>query len=245
MAKALSLHVGISVSNGHAGPLGAARGCDAVASELAAIAEQHGYARREVLIDEEATLQNVTSSFESLSNALDHGDLLLFTLAGHGRQLAGPGHGCDPHDHAFVLYDDYLIDGDVYHLCEGVSVHADIVIVAEGCFSGSISTKPPGASRFTTKAGDLGGPCPGRPLLDSNVMVLAATSPTGIASGVLNRGLPLFSRALIDNLPKSTNYRELRDNINRNRTNTQPECELNEDLVDPASDLPLRKPFKA
>ena len=129
MPKALSLHVGVSISKGHAGPLGTALGCSTAATTLASITRGLRFARTELLTNEDATLQNVIAHFDTLSapGTLDDGDLLVLTFAGHGKELAGPGSGCEPHDQALVLYDEYLVDNDLYELCKGVAARANIV----------------------------------------------------------------------------------------------------------------------
>ena len=255
MPKALSLDVGVSNSNGHAGPLGTAFGCTAAAVTLQTIAEDLGFARTELLCDERANLQDVVRAFETLTAAgtLDDGDLFVLTLAGHGKELAGPGHGCEPHDQALVLYDDYLVDDDLYQLCKAVTARANIVIVAEGCYTGSIHTNPVGFARREkhrlarrSDADDAEGrlaPCPERPLVDSSVLVLAATSATSLATAVLTGGLPPFTRALVDKLSKSADYRTLRKEINKALPHGHDPCVLNEDLLNPPDALALKTPF--
>jgi hypothetical protein len=257
MAKALSLHVGVSGNNGHAGSgVGTAPGCATAAARLhEQLAVAGGYAHSVVLRDLDATLANVEREFAALTAAgtLEAGDLFVVTVAAHGVELGGPGSGCEPHDQAIVLYDNYLVDNALYQLCSGVGVAADIVIVAEGCLTGSIHLAPvvdaffgvtAARARIGSRVRTAGSPCPERPLLTANVLMLAATSAVRLAMGTLIGGVPPFTAALLEEMGASADYIALKAAIDRRLAGRGSEpCVLDTALVHPASDLVSRRPF--
>jgi hypothetical protein len=244
MPKAYSLHIGVSYSDGHAGPLGTALGCDEAAKQLQRVAETLGYADTQLLRNSEAKHCKVTDALKQFAGKLDVQDFLLITLAGHGRELSGPGHGPEPHDQALVLFDDYLVDDEIYSiLSEVVKKKANVVIIAEGCHTGSIETRLTLFGDPATRA-RREDDRKKRPLICPDVLVLAATSATSVASAAQNNGVPLFTRALLDNYEKSVTYDDLRTKINAALKEKAPECVLNPELLHKGAKLPGMKPFK-
>jgi len=242
MSRAYSIHVGVSNSDGHAGPLGTALGCDEAARQLSDVATRLGYVEPLLLTNGDAKYRKVRRSLEDLAGTVGKHELLLITLAGHGRELSGPGHGPDAHDQAIVLYDDYLVDDEIYDILSHIDRHANVVIIAEGCHTGSISTR----FLFGDVASRVMPPdCNGRKraLICPDVLLLAATSSTSVASAAQNKGVPLFTRALLDNLDGSRDYYDLKKRIDRDLKDKAPECVLNEELLHKDAKLPNMKPL--
>jgi len=105
------------------------------------IANSQGFSKREILLDQDATIDRVVDKLKQAAPELKSGDILLFTFAGHGTYLGDEDFDeLDLRDETLVLYDFMLIDDvlrrDVWPRFDpGVR----ILMVADSCNSGSVS----------------------------------------------------------------------------------------------------------
>jgi hypothetical protein len=219
MAPSFALNIGTDrTTGGYGGAVGPAFGCDAAAEALETWAKGLNYEIVPRLINEHATKDNVIAAFEGVAQKLEKDSIFLFSVAGHGRVLSGPGKGCEPRDQALMLYDRYLVDNRIYDLCASIRVQAHVIIVATGCYSGGFHILPRSLTRATAYAMPrssslLAEPCPSRPQPEANVLLLASSSPTALTGAQMKGGVPLFVRHLIDCQPMATSFNDLCERI--------------------------------
>ena len=90
-----------------------------------------------LLIDEEATIQDVVKAISDVMDREVAGDEVVFFFSGHGaRGIASDGDS-ELIDEAIVLYDGYLWDGDLRRLFSGFDT-SRIVLVFDSCLSGGM-----------------------------------------------------------------------------------------------------------
>lgn len=145
MIKGISLHVGVnSTSVGGTSLVG----CVNDATEMALIAEQHGFEGREVVADCKATFKNVTDKIKEAATQLGPGDIFFFTFSGHGSFIADEDEvegedddELDDRDETLVLF-DFMICDDYFarelwpRFAEGVR----ILMIADSCHSGTVAS---------------------------------------------------------------------------------------------------------
>jgi hypothetical protein len=251
MPEAYSLHIGCDRTNGYAGPIGGAGGCDQAARDMHALAHGLGYSRSIALVGEDASWDSTVAAISDITGHLKTGDLFLLTMAGHGMEMDGPGEGCEEHDQALLLYDAYLVDNTVYSLLSAISSYAFVVIVAESCYSGSIHTNLLRASFSRAgrlhvgpaAAGNVKEPCQTRGLLHPDVLLIAATAPTDLTT-IGTKGLsPAFTRELLATFSSSSTYEDLRAQTNSRLPRDEQTCVLDVGLVRDGSPLLTSRPF--
>lgn len=136
-----SLHIALNhVDKDHYdGWDGALSGCINDANAMVAIAESRGYTTRKMLIDADATIENVHAELKDAADSLMDGDYFFLTYSGHGGQVPDIPNPNDPEadgfDETWCLYNGQLVDDSLYGgLCafaEGVR----IVMVSDSCHS--------------------------------------------------------------------------------------------------------------
>ena len=143
MAKGISLHVGVNRPDPTAFSVPTLAGCVHDAEAMYAIAKARGFYKRRLLLDEQATFDNVTAAIRLAADELVSGDIFFFTFAGHGAQREDEDEfPSEVFDEAAVLYDYLLIDDylrrGMWPLFEsGVRV----LMVADSCYSGTVSAR--------------------------------------------------------------------------------------------------------
>ena len=153
MNKGISLHVGVNVTS-----IGGTSlvGCVNDATEMAIIAEQHGFEVLEVVADTKATFNYVTGKIKEAATQLGPGDIFFFTFSGHGSFIPDEVEDDDELDfrdetlvlHDFMLCDDYLARELWPRFAEGVR----ILMIADSCHSGTVASIVEGGNSTTTKA---------------------------------------------------------------------------------------------
>jgi len=88
MPKGISLHIGVNVVDvNHYGNENRLRGCHNDASAMQKIADKQQF-KSNILLDEEATTDNVIPLITEAANTLQAGDMFFITYSGHGGQVA-------------------------------------------------------------------------------------------------------------------------------------------------------------
>lgn len=137
MSKGISLHIGVSkLKIGIYEKEAALSSPVNDAKAMAAIAKHEGYESIHLLVNENATLKNVLSYFDSCIEQLNTGDTFLLTFSGHGGQIDDKNNDeSDGKDEVWCLYDTCLVDdtlGSKWHLFKaGVR----IIVVSSSCHS--------------------------------------------------------------------------------------------------------------
>ena len=108
-----------------------------------------------ILVDQEATKNNIITAFGQLSAKAKKGDLIVIHLSGHGQQIIDKnGDELDQLDEAFVPYDspklyqagvyegeNLLLDDEIneltYKLREKVGIRGQVILIMDSCHSGT------------------------------------------------------------------------------------------------------------
>ena len=170
-----SVHVGLNkVDPAHYGSEAALFGCHFDAEDMERIAGERGFEKRSLLLDEQATRDEVRTVIAAAAAELKAGDVFMFTYAGHGSQV--PDFNADEDDGAdetLCLYDGMLIDDELYELWSTFADDVRIVMISDSCHSGTVSR----AARVAPAAVAQPGPAaPGTRLLPLEVAAKAFRS---------------------------------------------------------------------
>jgi hypothetical protein len=142
MFKGISLHIGINKVNKQfycSIKVTDLFACENDAVAMQAIAKKVGY-KSVVLKSESATYQCVTSAIADIASQLKSGDIFLLTYSGHGSQLFDVnGDESDRLDETWVLYDDQLIDDELYRLWSKFAPGVRILVISDSCHSGTVA----------------------------------------------------------------------------------------------------------
>lgn len=136
-----SLHLGLNhIDPAHYGSDAELFGCHFDAEDMARIAAQRGFEKRDLLLDEQATRDAVKAAISTAAAELKAGDVFLLTYAGHGSQV--PDFNADEDDRAdetLCLFDGMLIDDELYELWSKFADDVRIVMISDSCHSGTVS----------------------------------------------------------------------------------------------------------
>src|SRR6266545_2931621 len=139
MAKGVSLHLGVNkvdrkVYEGLSEDL---KGCVHDAEDMLAIAKSQGFIAS-LLIDNHATRPAVVGFVEKAAQTLENGDFFLLTYSGHGGLVDDTnGDELNGQDETWCLYDQQLIDDELYGLLAGFREGVRVLVIADCCFSGN------------------------------------------------------------------------------------------------------------
>lgn len=96
------------------------------------------------LLDQDATHQEILASIRwaalgqaGVGPGLQAGDLFVLSFSGHGVALTAAG-GDEPHDQAWCLYDNLLLDDELAELWPLFSPGVRVVVVSDSCHSGTM-----------------------------------------------------------------------------------------------------------
>jgi len=93
-----------------------------------------------LMLDSQATAQNVKDALQGLVDETNAGDIAVFTYSGHGTQVVDRNSDeADPYDEAIFLYDHSVIDDELRVILEGIHPEATLVVISDSCFSGSVT----------------------------------------------------------------------------------------------------------
>ncbi len=140
---AYSLHIGInSVSEdyygSHVPPL---YGCINDMKRMEKLANTLGYSTK-TLVDGEATRMNILNSIREFGELVKPGDIVMITYAGHGapiRDTDGFEDEADGYDEAWVTFDGFLIDDELYAGFAGFEPDVRVLMVSDSCHSGTMA----------------------------------------------------------------------------------------------------------
>ena len=245
MARGFSVHVGVSFTNGFAEE---APGCGEAAQALAARLQGLGFAVAAPIIDDEATLPNVEERFRKVFEDLSDNDLLVVSLAGHGRQSPDGGDEEEPANQFFALFNQWWKDDDIKGLLAEITVRARVLFIAQACASASLV----GPAAFLARLVDKFSPSrvAGRRALaraareprmsddtllarlTADVLQLAACKENEkTLAAMVEGGLPPFTEALLAEMETGSDYPDLRTRIRTRITPPNPSPVLNTRFV--------------
>ncbi|MCU0533762.1 MAG: caspase family protein [Hydrococcus sp. Prado102] len=141
MAKGISINIGLNyIDKTIYGSDGALKGCVNDAKAMKAIAESQGF-KSQLILNEEATYNNICNAITKASHELISGDVFLLTIACHGSQipsLNGSDDEVDGLDETWVLFDRQLIDDELYELLQHFRAGVRILVISDSCHSGTM-----------------------------------------------------------------------------------------------------------
>jgi hypothetical protein len=125
--------------NNYPGIFNDLKGCVNDAKDWSALLQGWGF-DVSLMLDSQATRQNVKAALQGLVDAANAGDIAVFTYSGHGTQVVDSGSDeGDPYDEAICLYDGNVIDDELRVILYGIHPQATLVVISDSCFSGSVT----------------------------------------------------------------------------------------------------------
>ena len=125
--------------NNYPGVFNDLKGCVNDARDWSALLQGLGF-DVSLMLDSQATAQNVKDALQGLVDITNAGDVAVFTYSGHGTQVVDRNSDeADPYDEAIFLYDDTVIDDELRVILQGIHPQATLVVISDSCFSGSVT----------------------------------------------------------------------------------------------------------
>ena len=135
MKKAICIGI-----NNYPGTLNDLQGCVNDAYDWSALLKEYGF-ETSLLLDSQATRQNIRAALEDLVASAGPGDVIVFTYSGHGTQsidLFGGDEG-DLYDEALSVHDGKILDDELRVIINRIDPRATLLMISDSCFSGSIT----------------------------------------------------------------------------------------------------------
>jgi metacaspase-1 len=153
--------------NNYPGIFNDLKGCVNDAQDWSALLQDMGF-ETSIMLDSQATQQNVKAALQDLISATNAGDVAVFTYSGHGTQVSERSDDeSDHYDEAICLYDGNVIDDELRVILEGLHPQATLVVISDSCFSGSVTriAPEPATPRFIQPSVSTIGKTARRPFL--------------------------------------------------------------------------------
>jgi hypothetical protein len=133
--------------NNYPGTSSDLQGCVNDANDWCALLNDYGFTTT-LLLDSQATRQNIKTALENLVLSVGQGDVGVFTYSGHGTQTIDmSGDEGDTYDEAIYVYDGMIVDDDLRVIIDKIDPLATLVIISDSCFSGSVTRLVPEKAR--------------------------------------------------------------------------------------------------
>jgi hypothetical protein len=118
-------------------------GCVNDAKDWAALLQGLGF-EVSIMLDSQATRQNVKAALAGLVSSSGTGDVAVFTYSGHGTQSFDFGSDeSDSYDETLSVYDGNILDDDLRTIIHGLHRQASLVVISDSCFSGTVTRLSP------------------------------------------------------------------------------------------------------
>jgi metacaspase-1 len=133
--------------NNYPGTANDLQGCVNDAKDWSALLQGLGFDVT-VMLDAQATRQNVKAALTDLVATAKAGDVAVFTYSGHGTQVFDTsGDEGDVYDEAIYVYDGTVVDDELRNILKNVNPQATLVIISDSCFSGTVTRIAPEPAR--------------------------------------------------------------------------------------------------
>jgi hypothetical protein len=153
MKKALCIGI-----NNYPGTSSDLYGCVNDARDWSVLLAGYGF-ETSLMLDSQATRQNVKAALGDLISSAGEGDVAVFTYSGHGTQTFDlSGDESDIYDEALSVYDGNIPDDDLRVIINGIDPRATLIVISDSCFSGSVTRLIPENARprfMPTEGGPL------------------------------------------------------------------------------------------
>lgn len=125
--------------NNYPGTSNDLQGCVNDANDWSELLQGFGFTV-DVLLDSQATRQNVKVALQELVTNAAAGDVVVFTYSGHGTQVPdiSDDEG-DVYDEAIYVYDGTILDDDFRNIIKSINPEALLVVICDSCFSGTVT----------------------------------------------------------------------------------------------------------
>ena len=125
--------------NNYPGTSNDLQGCVNDARDWSAALNNFGF-ETSLMLDSQATRQNVKTALGDLVASADEGDVIAFTYSGHGTQVIDfSGDEGDTYDEAIYVYDGTILDDDLRAIINKINPKATLIVISDSCFSGSVT----------------------------------------------------------------------------------------------------------
>jgi metacaspase-1 len=122
-------------------------GCVNDANDWCSLLNDYGF-ETSLLLDAQATRQNIKTALGNLVLSAGQGDVVVFTYSGHGTQtLDLSGDEGDTYDEAIYVYDGMIVDDELRAIIGKLDPQATLVVISDSCFSGSVTRLVPEKAR--------------------------------------------------------------------------------------------------
>ena len=109
------------------------------AMDMAELLRASNFASVQSLLGSKATRQAVQDGIGQLAAEALPGDLVVLTYAGHGSQLPDySGDEDDGADETWCLYDDQLVDDEIFELLSAFKAGVRVLMLSDSCHSGTV-----------------------------------------------------------------------------------------------------------
>ena len=213
MAKGISLHIGVNLSQATGGiylwpPL---RTCVNSAQKMAEIAESRHF-KAEFLPNEKATRLAIIQSIKRAASTLIGGDIFFVSFSGHGTQVKDENGdesltlGGDGLDETWCCFDGKIIDDELATLWAEFRPGVRILAISDSCHSGTVTRS---ARR------------PGRVPIGAKGLLIGACRDAETVMADDGSGFSPFTHALVETWQKivathsKADYREFYSRIHR------------------------------
>jgi hypothetical protein len=125
--------------NNYPGSSNDLQGCVNDANDWSVLLNSLGF-ETSLMLDSQATRQNVKAALSGLVTSAGEGDVIVFTYSGHGTQVTdfNSDEG-DVYDEAIYVYDGTILDDDLRAIINTIDPKATLVVISDSCFSGSVT----------------------------------------------------------------------------------------------------------
>lgn len=139
--KIYSLNIGVSITDKlhYKNSLIPLPCCTSDAIYMNSFSDVFGYDHSTLLLNKDATVENVKNEILQFSELAKSGDLVIITYSGHGSVI--PDGNYDEHpranDQTWCLYDRQIIDDEFRHLWKEFAEGVNILVIMDSCHSGT------------------------------------------------------------------------------------------------------------
>lgn len=124
------------------------RGCVNDANAWASLLRNHfGFTDVQMLLDSQATKQNILDGLADLISGVVSGDVLVFTNSSHGTYEADS-NGDEEYDEALCAFDVNILDDELRSVFETIPEGVHLTAILDNCHSGTGTRHPLDRERF-------------------------------------------------------------------------------------------------
>jgi hypothetical protein len=148
MNKGISLHIALEHFNPdeYGGNSGRLPTCKKDMQDMEKIAKYQAFESTQLLLNEEATRDNVVSAITLASTRLQSGDMFFLSYSGHGTLFEDEDGDEEvdsdnekAHDEAWCLYDGFLLDDELHYFWMLFEEGVRIFMISDSCHSGTMN----------------------------------------------------------------------------------------------------------